>query len=75
MTTATYADFEQRCQRVGYVPMNFETLCQVVCEATMYKFKRNYMGTWQYEVIMPGFGKQDVDKSKWVNITVWGRIG
>ena len=72
MTTAAYAELERRCKRRGYIPLNVETLHMAVTLSTIYKFKRNYMNNWQYEVEMPGYGNPP-KKANWVDVEIIGR--
>lgn len=72
MTTATYAELEKRCKRRGYTPLNVETLWLAVTISTIYKFRRDYMKNWQYEVEMPGYGKPP-KKQRWIDVEIIGR--
>ena len=57
---------ERVCKRKVYIPLNVETLFLALCQCTVYKFKRNYMNNWQYEVEMPGYGRP-ANKAKWID--------
>lgn len=60
---------KQKCKDRGY---SFDVICTlafVVTNCVAYKFKRGCNNAWQYEVVMPGYGKMP-NMDKWIDVTV-----
>lgn len=63
---------DRMCKRRGYRADGMSALWLAVTIATIYKFRRDYMKNWQYEVEMPGYGKPP-KKQNWVDVKIIGR--
>lgn len=69
-TTVDYQELYRACRKRGYnAPENMEILTRVVQRCTAYKFRRRIADAWQYEIVMPGYGKSP-NMEKWLEITV-----
>lgn len=70
MITTDYATAIDELRRRGIDNINnAKTLWKTIKESVIYKFRRNKNMTWQYEVVMKGYGKPPKMKT-WVSVTV-----
>lgn len=64
-----YCRLYREIEKKGYRPANIETLAMVVMNSFIYRYRRSSCTVWQYEVVMPGYGKPP-KMSKWIDVSV-----
>lgn len=72
MISTDYGELIDATAKRGYFVVGLSALAKVLQESTVYKFRRKEQGTWQYEVIMPGYGVVP-DMKKWEYVEIVGK--
>ena len=71
MISADYDKLLELCKKRNYHPLGILALIRVLNEATIYKFKLQNRGSYQYAVVMDGYGVPP-KTDRWSNVTTIG---
>ena len=66
-----YDKLLELCKKRDYHPLGLLALIRVMNEATIYKFKLQDIGSYQYAIVMPGYGAPPNTK-RWRKISTVG---